>query len=224
MADLDINRYRAYLYIDLDYVIMNFFKTFRVNYYTTLLVNNVHPLDINYENIKTNNKIFKLFKSCILDSTATFWNSIEISSVGNFYWKRLKDYQNRIYFITNTFTDEELKYKQDWLSNRLGIEGEKRLYNNINLEQFARSELYPNLLVSNDRIICNKWIKLGGKSFWDLGKRSVSSYYIDEIKLQLDLYYGIDLVAGIPEFKLKRRMKTDSTDIKSITADDLYLI
>lgn len=224
MADLDINRYRAYLYINLDYVMMNFFKTFRVHHYTTLLVSNTHPLDVNYDNIKVNKKIAKLFKSCILDSTSRFWDSIELSSVGNFYWKRLKDYQNRIYFITNTFTDEELKYKQKWLSNRLGVEAENRLFNNVNIEQIARSELYPNLLVCNDRLICDKWIKFGGKAYWDLGKRSVSSYYVDEIKVQLDWYCGIDLIAGIPEFKMKRRMKTDNADIRSITVDDLYLI
>lgn len=222
MADLGTNSYRPYLYIDLDFIMMDFFKHFRVKHYTKIIVNDIHPLDVNYENIVENKNIRSFFIETIQECNLKFWLTMPVSNVGNFYWKRLKKYQDQIFFITNCTNKEELEFKKLWIQSNL-LTYKDILLDNIDISEYSRSRFYQNILISNDISRCKKWSDTGGIALWDLNKRSVASYYLEKnILKHFDTYPGIDLVAGIPDIRASRKKNLKDFDIKSIDDYDLF--
>lgn len=224
MVDLVTKTYRPYLYIDLDFVMMDFLKHFRIKNYNKIIINDIHPLDINYEYINNNKKIRKFYLEALSECSMKFWLGVSISNVGNFYWKRLKEFHSQIIFITNTLSEEEYEYKKLWINAYLKTY-DNLLLTNIDLVEYSRSQFYQNILITNDFNKCRIWSDSGGIGLLDLGKRSVASYYISKnIVTHFNQFQGIDLVAGVPDIRANRKRNPNSFDIKSITADDLYNI
>lgn len=212
--------HRAYVYVDLDHVIMEFYKHFRRNHYTSIIVRKLHPLDIDYKSYNTNPKIKSLVDECCADSDTKFWLNVPCSSVGKFYWVRLKKYQDRIYFYTKCRNEKEKEAKLLWLNTHLKMYDSSKLLVNVNIMKYYRSLLYYNILITNDVNLANNWTKLEGIGLYDLGKRSVASYYLErKIITHLEMYPGNNYIAEIPNIHKGKPSK--NKDIVSISFEEL---
>ena len=211
---------KSYLYIDLDHVIMDFYRGFRPYHYTAILVKKYHPLDINFKNYNENKKIKAFVDESCADSPTRFWVNLPVLSSGKFYWGRLKDYHDRIYLLTKCRSEIEREGKILWINSFLKFYNTDRIIFNSNIFDHTNSLLYKNVLITHNNKDAVKWESLGGVSVWDLNKRSVASYFLEKTIIpHLNLYSGFNYIAGIPLVTHKDRRK--NKDIRSISLDDL---
>lgn len=178
MVDLDSNNY---VFFDMDGVMADFFPHFRKRFYHKILINKIHPLDINVSNYFNKKKIRDFVHSCCEEEPKEFWINIPRTNVSNFYMKRLKDYSDQILFLTATPPRmiEAVAGKKIWLRNVLNV-SEDRVFFDENKEKYAVINGNRNILVDDSKENVDKFNAAGGLGLWELGKRSVASYYIDK--------------------------------------------
>jgi hypothetical protein len=177
MVDLEA---KGYVFFDLDGVMGDFFPHFRRRFYHMILIRKLHPLDINVDNYNNKKKIRDFVNACCEGEGRDFWISMPRTNVSNFYMKRLKDYSNRILFLTATppTMTEAVAGKKIWLQNHFKIYDEDRIFFDENKENYAVINGNRNILVDDSKVNIDKFNANGGLGLWELGKRSVASYYI----------------------------------------------
>lgn len=214
--------HRSYLYIDLDNVMMDFYKHFRKYNYTNIIINNIHPLDVDLKNYISSTKVKNLVDETCKELPMNFWLNVPISNVGKFYWNRLKQYKDRIYFFTNCRSDNEKEFKLLWINTYLKEYDPRKLITN-SINTYHKSLLYHNIIITSNKTLSDKWESLGSVGLFDLGKRSVASYYLErKIIPHLEMYPGFNYFAEIPVSRKPKLSK--SKDITSITLDELNIL
>jgi len=177
MVDLES---RNYVFFDLDGVLADFFPHFRRRFYHMILIKKLHPLDINVENYNKKKKIRDFVHECCEGESRDFWASIPKTNVSSFYMRRLKEYSDRILFLTATppRMTEAVIGKKLWLRNNFKIYDESRIFFDEDKYKYAVINGNQNILVDDSKQNVDAFTKAGGVGLWELGKRSVASYYI----------------------------------------------
>jgi len=223
MVDLKSN---SIVYINLDNVMLNFYKSFRVKHYFQILIMKKHPLDFNIYTYYNKPNIKKIVDELVLDNGIDFWINLPKTSVCKFYWHRLSEYTNRIYFLTNYRTESEQKGKIIWVNTNLKMYDNNKIIFTNNIPKYAKSKLFNNILIDSNSKMIDSWNNAGGIGLLDLNKRAVASYYIDKsIVPHLELYKGVSLLADIPQSARRlHRISKYNEDIRSVSLDDCNMI
>ena len=228
MVDLEA---KGYLFFDLDGVMGDFFPHFRRRFYHMILIKKLHPLDINVDNYNNKKKIRDFVNRCCEEESRDFWITMPKTYVSNFYLKRLKAYSDRILFLTATSPSmtEEVIGKKMWLRNNFKIYDEDRIFFDEDKHKYAVINGNRNILVDDSKVNIDKFNAAGGLGLWELGKRSVASYYIrNNIIPTLNETDSINLVEPktiISKIKRPRIHRLDrQVDIWDVDLDELNIL
>lgn len=215
MVDLES---KSYVFFDLDGVLADFFPHFRRRFYHLILIKKIHPLDINVENYFKKKKIRDFIHSCCEEESRNFWTSIPKTKVSNFYMNRLKDYSDRILFLTATppRMTEAVEGKKIWLRNTFKIYDEDRIFFDEDKEKYAVINGNRNILIDDSKVNIDKFNAAGGIGLWELGKRSVASYYVRNTIIPHLSEYTINLEAPKTVVSKAHRPRIHRLDRQSI--------
>lgn len=198
------------LYIDLDGVILDFFR-----YFCHVFRMKINERGFMHEHVTaygyaTDKKLRAFLNKTIANQTTDYWFNMPYTQLGHLLWDSLK-YHRPYIFYNNLENDPgmeigrlkqirrrlKFRYYQKYMSKELSpmYSDLNRLIINQDKAKYARNALgVSNILIDDSVLACDAWEEAGGKAFLYIDSLMVVERIISQVKIDMDKTCNLDFL------------------------------